>query len=99
MGNGWRLVGRTDEDAPVFARPHAPWGMDLSGHCGCDDCNAPDDIDEREPDADAVYDMGHDCREEMVETESHPTRSGRITVTEECGLCGRVLRTYTDSVL
>jgi hypothetical protein len=53
----------------------------------------------REPDADAVYDMGHDCREEMVETESHPTRSGRITVTEECGLCGRVLRTYTDSVL
>jgi hypothetical protein len=58
-----------------------------------------DDIDEREPDADAVYDVGHDCREEMVETESHPTRSGRITVTEECGLCGRVLRTYTDSVL
>jgi hypothetical protein len=54
----------------------------------------------REPDADAVYDMGHDCRENEVERSSQPTRSGRFKVWGECALCGRLTTPpYTDSIL
>lgn len=42
----------------------------------------------------------HDCREEEVEMSTSPTRSGRITVWGECGVCGReTTPPYADSIL
>lgn len=42
----------------------------------------------------------HDCAEEMVEFDTELDRSGATTTTEECGVCGRVLRgPYSDTVL
>lgn len=58
------------------------------------------DPDEREPDAEAIYDPAHDCREHEVEMATEPTRSGRFSVWTECGLCGRTLSPVRqDSVL
>ena len=31
------------DDATVSESRHAFWGMDPSGYCICDDCNAPDE--------------------------------------------------------
>ena len=41
----------------------------------------------------------HDCDAEGVEEATSPTASGYIVVTERCGICGNVLRTYPDSIL
>jgi hypothetical protein len=56
------------------------------------------DPDERE---DGGAEFGpHDCREHEVEESTYPTRSGRITVTGVCDVCGAVLTPpYTDSIL
>jgi hypothetical protein len=59
-----------------------------------------DDEAEREPEDDAVYDVGHDCRENEEERSTHPTRSGSFETWTECGLCGRQLSpTRRDSLL
>lgn len=42
----------------------------------------------------------HDCTEEEVEeTTTYPTRSGRITVTGRCVVCGATRYSYPDSIL
>lgn len=71
---------------------------------GCADClgtghahDSSDPCDEA-PEADPGF-REHDCREESVEVSSHPTRSGRVTVTQECPVCGTILAQWQDSVL
>lgn len=54
--------------------------------------------EEEAPDDDFIF-REHDCREESVESSTHPTRSGRVTVTQECPVCGTVLAQWQDSVL